>query len=371
MKNALIIGGGFGGCSAAHQLELKGGWDVTLVEAAPFLGGGCKTLFWGGHPYTFGPRHFLTQKEHVYDYLNEICPLRSCGDHIFLTYVEKHNHFYNYPIHMDDVKKMPDSKEVITEIENAKKINGAKNAKDFENFWISSVGKILYNRFVDNYSKKMWRVNSNKSIDIFGWSPKGVTIKEGAREAWDVAISAYPFAKDGYDQYFKFATKNCKVLLSTRITNYDIPNKTVVIDNQKIKYDLIVNTIPPDILFDFCYGELPFVGRDFHKIVLPVEYATPDNVYFLYYANQEEFTRIVEYKRFTKHKSNTTLLGLEIPSKNGRYYPLPTTVARSLAKKYFDEMPDNVFSVGRAGSYMYEIDIDDAIEQSMEFVKKI
>ena len=37
MKNALIIGGGFGGCSAAHQLELKGGWDVTLVEAAPFF----------------------------------------------------------------------------------------------------------------------------------------------------------------------------------------------------------------------------------------------------------------------------------------------------------------------------------------------
>ena len=37
-KSALIIGGGFGGCSTAHQLEMQGGWDVTLVERRDFLG---------------------------------------------------------------------------------------------------------------------------------------------------------------------------------------------------------------------------------------------------------------------------------------------------------------------------------------------
>ena len=36
VKSALIIGGGFAGCAAAHQLELIGGFDVTLVESAPF-----------------------------------------------------------------------------------------------------------------------------------------------------------------------------------------------------------------------------------------------------------------------------------------------------------------------------------------------
>ena len=61
MKNALIIGGGFAGCAAAHQLELLGGWDVTLVEAASFLGAGNKTRWYGGHPYTFGPRHYLNE----------------------------------------------------------------------------------------------------------------------------------------------------------------------------------------------------------------------------------------------------------------------------------------------------------------------
>ena len=72
MKKALIIGGGFAGCAAAHQLELLGDWDVTIVEKAPFLGAGVRTSWYGGHPYTFGPRHFLTPYNEVYEYLNKI-----------------------------------------------------------------------------------------------------------------------------------------------------------------------------------------------------------------------------------------------------------------------------------------------------------
>src|SRR3546814_1348551 len=82
MKKALIIGGGFAGCAAAHQIELAGGgWDVTLVERAPFLGGGVKTHWRGGHPFTFGPRHFLTPMEELFDYLNAIVPMRRSEEH--------------------------------------------------------------------------------------------------------------------------------------------------------------------------------------------------------------------------------------------------------------------------------------------------
>ena len=34
-------------------------------------------------------------------------------------------------------------------------------------------------------------------------------------------------------------------------------------------------------------------------------------------------------------------------------------------------MPDGVFSIGRAGSYDYGVDIDDAIEQAMKIVKEL
>jgi len=368
MKTVLIIGGGFSGCAAAHQFELLGDWDVTLVESASFLGAGNRTQWFGGHPYTFGPRHFLTPYVETFEYLNAIVPIRRCPEHEFLTYVERDNAFYAFPINMTDVRTMPDYKEIQAEMDEKKReeFRGAKEAKNIEDYWIGSVGRRLYDKFIDQYSKKMWLVDDNKEIDTFGWSPKGVALKDGPRAAWDTAISGYPYAPDGYDYYFGFATKAAKVLLSTKISSFDIPNKKVVIDGVAKSFDVIVNTIAPDTIFSECFGALPFLGREFHKIVFPTEYVLPENVYFLYYPNDEKFTRLVEYKKFTHHKSPTTLIGMEIPTHgNGKHYPMPFQSEQRRAEKYFAEMPEGVFSIGRAGSYLYGIDIDDCIRQTM------
>lgn len=368
MKSALIIGGGFSGCAAAHQLEMLGEWDVTLVESAPFLGAGVRTQWFGGHPYTFGPRHFLTPYEETFTYLNAIVPIRRCPEHEFLTYVERDNAFYAFPINMTDVRTMPDYPEIQAEMNEKKReeFRGAKEAKNIEDYWIGSVGQRLYDKFIDEYSKKMWLIDDNKKIDTFGWSPKGVALKDGPRAAWDSAISGYPYAPDGYDYYFGFATQATRVLLSTTITNFDIPNKTVTFNGEKKSYDIIVNTIAPDTIFDECYGALPFLGREFHKIVFPTESVLPENVYFLYYANDEKFTRLVEYKKFTHHVSPTTLIGMEIPTfGNGKHYPMPYQSEQIRAERYFADMPEGVFSIGRAGSYLYGIDIDDCIRQTM------
>ena len=386
MKSALIIGGGFSGCATAHLLALEGGWDVTLVEAAPFLGAGNRTQWYGGHPYTFGPRHFLTPYPHIYEYLNKYCPLRSCAHHEFVTYVADDEQFYHYPIHRDDIDRMPETDQIYSEIsalnmaalaqmspdDIAKldtrdifKMNMAHEAKDFEDYWIKSIGQTLYSKFVDDYSKKMWQIDDNKLIDDFSWSPKGVTIKEGAKTCWDTAVSAYPIAYNGYDDYFAISTAEATVMLNTKITEYDIPNKTVVLNGEKKTYDVIVNTISPDKLFEYEHGELPYVGRDLIKIVLPVEQVLPGNVFFCYYAGKESYTRIVEYKKFTLHKSPTSLITLEIPSANNKHYPLPFESEKARAKKYFDQMPDEVFSIGRAGSYHYNVDIDDTIDHAM------
>jgi UDP-galactopyranose mutase len=392
VRTALIIGGGFAGCASAHQLALMGGWDVTLVEALPYLGAGVRTQYYGGHPYTYGPRHFLTPMEHIFDFLNKYVPMRRCGEHQFLTYIEPDAQFYNYPIHKDDFDRMPERDQIKSEIaginlaeisklssaEIAKmnpaeliRLNGARHAKNFEEFWIYSIGRTLYEKFVDSYSRKMWLIDSNTAIDDFTWSPKGVSIKEGPRSAWDTAISAYPIAFNGYDDYFRISTAEAKILLSTRIEKYDIPSRSVLLDGSKRKFDTIINTISPDMLFEECFGELPYVGRELYPIVLPMEFAMPPEVYFCYYAGKERFTRIVEYKKFTLHKAPTTLITLEIPSRVNKLYPMPLESEKARAKKYFDLMPENVFSIGRAGSYLYNVDIDNTIEQAMDVAAKL
>lgn len=368
-KKILIIGGGFAGCAAAEFLKKIPRADLTLIEKSNTLGAGVRTYFKGGHPYTFGPRHFLTKQEWIFEYLNKIIPMRKCIEHEFLTYVENDENFYSYPIHEDDIRLMPESDQINKELNQNKNINDAP--KTLEEYWIHSVGPTLYHKFIKDYSKKMWGVKNNNEIDDFGWSPKGTALKSGPRAAWDTAISAYPIKLNGYNDYFDIATNDINVQLNTNIDRYDIENKSIYLNGEKKVYDIIVNTISPDILFDFCYGELPYMGRDIQNIILPIENALPNNVYFAYYASKEPFTRITEYKKFSRYESPSTLISIETPSKNGRHYPMPFTIEYQRAEKYFSLFPNDVYSIGRAGSYRYSVDIDDCIEQAKNIYEKV
>ena len=183
----------------------------------------------------------------------------------------------------------------------------------------------------------------------------------------------YPIAKDGYNKYFDhiLKIKNVKVIFNSKINSLNFKKKIVNVNNKKKKFDVIINTISPDTIFNYKFGELKFIGRDLHTFVLPGEYAFPKDTFFIYFPNDEKFTRLVEYKKFTKHKSKNTLIGMEIPSSNGRYYPVPLKSEQKKAKKYFNIMPKWTYSIGRAGTYRYEVDIDDCIMQSLEIGKQI
>ena len=295
--------------------------------------------------------------------------MRNCNYHQFKSYVEQDDNFYNYPLNKKDIQVMPDRKKIYKQLKNKKKII---NANNLEEFWIKSVGKILYNKVIKNYNKKMWMVDDCKTLDTFNWSPKGFTIKSGNRAAFNDRISAYPIHKDGYNRFFDKIKKikNVKIKMKTTLDKLNMQKKTYQIGGKKYKFDILINTIAPDTLFNYKYGKLKFIGRDLIKIVFPTKEVFPKDVFFLYYPNTEKFTRMVEYKKFTKHKSKNSLVGLEIPSKNGRYYPFPIKSEQKKARKYFSLFKHNCFSIGRAGTYRYEVDIDDCIEQSLK-IKEI
>jgi UDP-galactopyranose mutase len=137
-------------------------------------------------------------------------------------------------------------------------------------------------------------------------------------------------------------------------------------------FDAIVSTIAPDTLFANEFGVLPFIGRGITALVLPVEFALPPDVYFCYYTGAEKYTRVTEYKKFTRHVDrSSTLITIETPSANGRLYPVPIKRYKDLAQRYFALMPQNVFSIGRAGSYDYGVDIDDCIAQARDVAEKL
>jgi len=380
MKSALVIGGGFGGCTAVHELSKKG-WEITLVEPSEELGGGVRTRFRSGHPHTIGPRHFLTQDEDTFRYLSRHLEMRLCKEHQFISFVNDDSNFYSYPIHFDDIQKMPESQKIYNELELLE--DGYKHAqfnlttgspelenrsKDYEDFWVRSVGRTLYAKFIREYSKKMWMVDDNRVIDDFSWSPKGVAIKRGSREGWDTAISAYPKAIDGYNAFFDSALEKC-TRIKECVEEVRPGLLSARIGRDWYNFDLIINTAPLDDLFNESQGSLKYIGRKVEFVVLPVEFALPENVYFAYYTGLEPYTRVVEYKKFTQFKSPHTLISLEYPQlDSGKYYPMPSEQYRKVHREYLELCHPLFLNAGRIALYNYRYDIDDVILQVRDHV---
>ena len=75
--------------------------------------------------------------------------------------------------------------------------------KNFENYWISAVGETLYNKFVKEYSKKMWSIDSNQLLSAdFKWINRGTPIRDGDLRLFGDQYQGYPYVITGYNDYF-------------------------------------------------------------------------------------------------------------------------------------------------------------------------
>ena len=368
MKKALIIGGGFSGCTAAYMMGEKG-FDVTVIEGSNQLGGGCRTFNYYGHPYTFGPHHLLINLDEmfVWDYFEKFLELRELKHHT-LTFVGADEDFYTYPIHQDEIEEMPDYDKIKHELDNKGDVSKSKN---FEEYWVNSIGETLYDKFVHQYSEKMWGLKNNQEIDQFSFSPKGKTLQTGSKQCFiGQKKIAYPIELDGYNSYFDKATENANIIYNCVVVHFDLDNKRVKVGDEWLRADIIINTASLDSVFDYCYGELRFIGRDFQKIILPIEHAFPEPYHFVHYANDEPYTRIVEYKKMTGYKSRNTLLGVEYPSNKNKLYPYPTTVEIERADKYKELFPEDCYTLGRMGTYHYD-NMDIIVKETMKLMSVI
>lgn len=365
---AIILGGGVSGCVMANELGKKG-VETILIEKNGYLGGGCHTFFYGGHPYTEGPRPLSIMDGKAFDYINPIVEMRTFPL-ILDSYNEKDQQFYGFPIHWDDIQNMPDKDKILQELEDRPKVNTATNLEDG---WINAVGPTLYKKYVKTYTEKMWEVKSNKVFEDFSWSVKGSPIQTGdrmCRLSTENPLHAYPIEETGYNRFFEYCVRNAIVYLNTNVEKVDLEKKKVYIADGEIQGDIIVSTIALDDLMEKCYGELRYIGRDFYKIVLPTEHIFKDGHHFIHYPNNEKFTRIVEYKNLTGHQSDSTLLVMEIPSHSNKLYSYNIRSEQEKAGKYMSSLPNGVYSIGRLGTYKY-LNINQCIEMACRLAQSL
>lgn len=366
MKKALILGAGFSGCTMAYVLK-KEGWDCTIIEKEDFIGGGCRTFFYGGHPYTKGPRPYYGYSEKIFSWVNSFVPMRRFP-HYLLSYIEQEGRFYHYPIHDDDIPMMKERDRIYREL---KERNMNERPKNFEEYWINRVGPTLYDMFVNQYSKKMWLINSNTEMDTFNWSAKDKPIQTGSKGCYIDSVFGYPNSVDGYNPYFEKTTRDVKVILNENVADIDLNKKTIKLSSGSVlSGDIIISSIPIEELCSYSLGALPYAGRDFIVFVLPCKQVLPGDVRFCHYPQNEPYTRIVEYKKLTFHESEDTLLVMEIPSKNNKLYPYMIREYLDKAQNYVGSLPEDVFSVGRLGTYKYT-SIEQTLAQCFSLFRRI
>ena len=351
---ALVLGGGFAGTTVAHLLA-KEGWHVQLWEKEAHLGGGCRTFFHGGHPFTYGPRVYYGYSKPIFEWVNSFIPIRRFPFEL-QTYIEEDGRFYSYPIHEDDIPRMRQREKIEKELAARDNTTAPEN---FDEYWRQKVGPTLYEMFVNRYSKKMWMIEDNRIFDIFKWSAKDKPLESGTREAYKGSYIGYPVNWHGYNPYFDAMVKDVEVVYGREYR-----------PTMAKEADVVISTIPIDEFCGYKYGELPYVGRDFSVIVLPCRQVFPGDVRFCHYAGREPYTRITEFKKITYYDSPDSLLLIETPSKKNKLYPYLTKANTEVVAKYLKELPDNVHSIGRLGTYKYST-IEQTIFQAFECFAKI
>jgi UDP-galactopyranose mutase len=367
MARVLVLGAGMAGCTAAYLLARRG-HEVTIIEAERRPGGGVRTSWYGGHPHTFGPRVFFSRDQEVIDQLTSLVEIREFETRTW-TYVEADGALYHYPLFAGDLPQMPDWPAIRAELDERK--GQTPRVDDFEHYWLDAVGPTLYRKFVDRYSRKMWGVESNRQLGAdFEWVNRGTPIREADTRLYADQFQGYPSAPDGYNGYFERCLANCETVFSCEVKRLDTSALSVSTNKGEFSADAIVNTIHVDTLFDYEYGRLRWCGRTFVKLVLPVEQAMPDDVTWIHYSGDEPYTRVTEFKKITGHQAGDTLIGIEFPSDQGRFYPVQSEVERLRYDRYRALFPERFFSIGRLGSFRYK-GIPDAIRDALDVAAEL
>jgi UDP-galactopyranose mutase len=169
---------------------------------------------------------------------------------------------------------------------------------------------------------------------------------------------------DGYSTMFQnmLDSSNIQVHLDTDyFSNKDL-----------FKHDRLIYTGPIDSFYEYCYGPLPYRSLQFEHN----HYA--DNNSFqevgtVNYPNEEEFTRITEFKHLTGQVASGTSIVREYPRDEGDpYYPIPNPANENLFKQYQEkaDQESSIFFVGRLAQYRY-YNMDQVVAAALALSKKL
>ena len=360
MFDWLIVGAGFAGSVIAQQIATERDEQVLLIDRRPHIGGNAYDRYDGAgilfHQY--GPHIFHTNSKMIFDYLSQFTAWRPY-EHRVLARVD--DMLLPIPINLDTVNRLYNLNLTSEELEGwfASQAEPVEEIRTSEDVVVSKVGRDLYQKFFEGYTKKQWGVYPSE-LD------KSVTSRVPTRTNRDDRYfgDEYQFMPaGGYTRMFEkmVSHPNIKIMLQTDYA--EIKNK--------IPHRRTVYTGPVDEFFGFRLGKLPYRSLRFDHVTLDEEWHQP--VAVVNYPQTEQYTRVTEYKHLTGQVHPQTTITYEYPSDKGDpYYPVPRPENQALYKRYeaLALATRDVWFVGRLATYRY-YNMDQVVGQALSTFRRI
>jgi len=181
-----ILGGGAAGLAAGFYAARKD-LDFRIYEAEALAGGMCRTLSFGDFRFDMGAHRFHDQDSRLTaemkDLLRERLPVIEIGSQIY-----SEGRLIDFPLSPFNLIRNIGPFGAIRagfRLIGAR-IVGRKNATDdFERFSVYKYGRPIAERFLLNYSEKLWGLPCNRlSLDVSGKRLKGLSLTTFLMEAF-------------------------------------------------------------------------------------------------------------------------------------------------------------------------------------------
>jgi UDP-galactopyranose mutase len=371
-KKILVLGGGVAGSSMAYYLTEKG-YEVTLVEKNSRVGGLARTCYYSGHPYEFGP-HIWFWPGGEEDPINHTI-VKLTNNELFhidrrlFTYIEADRRKYRYPVHYQDIDEMPERETIHREL-NRHRDSAQKLIEEqlpelgqctFADYFTAAIGQTLYQKFMANYTWKMWNIPGDELQTSMVWAdrfrhaytkgadkpaaPRGLggydpikfedhTLGKGIR------FQVYP--KGGWNEVWNAMVARSTVVRDRVVGIRDEHKQAYLLMASGEKHHFAdYHTVFCSIDIDDLWGEdtLPYTGRMMIPLLIPgLTSAFPGGAESLHYSSCEFQTRVTEMKVITRHESPDTLILIEVPVLPGAAQCFPkNTIDYALENNLFTE----------------------------------
>jgi UDP-galactopyranose mutase len=380
--DVIVVGAGFAGATIARE-KAEQGKKVLVVDKRNHIGGNMyeKDDSNGVRIHLYGPHIFHTNNKEVFEYLKKFSG--------FFLYEHKvlgkiNNKLVPIPFNYTSLEMLYEKKiadEIKENVEKEFPLSKKISILDLinsENKIVKEFGEFVYKNVFENYTAKQWGTTIDK-IDKSVINRVPVVLGYDDRYFND----EYQYMPiNGFTEIFEnmLNHENITIELNTNIKEkicLDFQNSKVLFENQEFLGE-IYYTGAIDELLNYKYGLLPYRTLELKFEQYNCDNYQPNSV--VNYPNDEDFTRITEFKYLTRQevKDNTTILkefSAQYDINNEKfadpYYPITNDENLELYNKYKKDLEsfNNIILCGRLAEYKY-YNMDAVIGRSLEISKK-